>query len=112
MSKKAKMPKELSDMTGPLRNPAPSDYVVDCSLIKSSPESKTLYIAEHKIQEMIGEAAFLWLGVKGLPATDYWTKAVTSELYTMLEGFQRESAEAAAVTFLRKRGFTVEDKFP
>lgn len=106
--KKAAKPRELSDMTGTLRNPAPTDYKVDCSLIKRSPESKILYTAEHKIQEMIGEAAFLWLGVKEKGPENFWTLALPSELYTILEGFQRESAEAAAVAFLKKQGYTVE----
>jgi len=73
------------------------------------PETEKLYKAEEKRNEAIFKSAEAFKKLyekKGL-YQDIWKEAMPETLTQVLEGFDRQAAELAAIAFLERRGYTI-----
>ena len=74
--------------------------------------SEKLYRLEEKRNELIKRCAEEWLKIVGLTKQDFWTKALPTALFDLLESFDLNASKAACEFFLKfhaERG-TFEDK--
>ncbi len=67
-----------------------------------------LYRLEAKRTKWIEDAAKEHGKILGHEPSQYWTHSMPEQLASVLESFEKGAAEAAAIGFLRSRGFRVD----
>ena len=87
----------------------PEDYTVTRAYLGRIPETRKLYKLEEKVAAAVKEAAKEWLKVMDRPESDFWTVGLPSELWTLLDGFDRHASAAACREFLRKYDETMAE---
>ena len=70
-------------------------------------EEKKLYQIEGNIQDLISKAAEEIGKIAGHEKRDFWSASLPAELYGILDSYDNQASEAAAIKYLTFRGFTV-----
>jgi hypothetical protein len=71
-----------------------------------------LYHAESRALKEIDAAARELGEILGFDKSEFWTHSLPEELATILESYDNGAAEAAAIAYLRKAGFTITKNEP
>ena len=86
---------------------AKSKYTVHRGFIAHNRKTQVLYAAEVQRDKDIESAALELAKVLGLDRKRFWTDALPTQLFSILEAWDRQASIAAATEYLRQHDYTV-----